>query len=671
MQNSEVHAVLDLVAQRPGLLGREIAARLGLTRQRVNSILYRDLAGKVQQDRQYRWWPAGAAPATGARPLPLGEAVTDSPVAHLCRYYLACLAREAVGEVTVFASSRHGLDYVELRELPVLTDATQEGIGRDIRGLIRGARQASASLSVYVGYPTMLRRHVARNGLAWFFVEPILLFPVHAADRLGGPGPHTIDTLPSINPAVMRRLGVVDGGGAGAIYEAIALAEELGLTAPPEELPEPDEVALRLPGVRPDWNWAEPIDPYVLSSEPALSKVDTEGIYNRGVLVVTESPPYTRGLETELRQLADIPPDQYGNTALGAWVTGSQTVPAPATDPGLLEVVPLNPEQRRAVLHGLSNPLTVVTGPPGTGKSQVVISLLANAAWRGQTALLASKNNKAVDVVVERTNGLSARPLLIRLGRDEHQQQLGIYIASLLAAATTPEDEARFRAAWSRVVADAAEMRELDAELDAVMTLRNTVERLARDTESYRAQLGEAHFGATRHLDENAVRGRSGQVVRALDAADRGRQGPLVRLLWPVIAPRRCRALACAAEALGEVIVPPAARPTMRTRGKDLPPWQEFATSLLGKAEMALAAHGHFRALRSLQAARPAEVIAPLRSDLADRIVDLSQEVWRAWLKLQPGRVTPQQRRDLAAFGAVLRLLLWWPRACRPAACGS
>ncbi|MGD9496483.1 MAG: AAA domain-containing protein [Armatimonadota bacterium] len=308
--------------------------------------------------------------------------------------------------------------------------------------------------------------------------------------------------------------------------------------------------------------------------------------------------------------------------------------------------------------HGLSNPLTVVTGPPGTGKSQVVISLLANAAWRGQTALLASKNNRAVDVVVDRTNGLSARPLLIRLGRDEHQQQLGIYIASLLAAATTPEDEAGFRDAWNRLAGGAAEMRKLDVELDAVMTLRNTVGRLARDTESCRAQFREASFGATRHLDENVVRGRSGQVVRALDAADRGSQGPIVRLLWPVIAPRRCRALACAAEALGEVIVPPAARPTMRTRGKDLPPWRDFATSLLGKAEMAPAAHGYFRALRSLQVARPAEVIVRLRSDLADQLVDISQEVWRAWLRLQPARITPQQRRDLAAFGAVLRLLL-------------
>ena len=56
---------------------------------------------------------------------------------------------------------------------------------------------------------------------------------------------------------------------------------------------------------------------------------------------------------------------------------------SPIPKSALVEVVPLNDEQRRAVHAGLERPLTVVTGPPGTGKSQVVIALLANAYLRG------------------------------------------------------------------------------------------------------------------------------------------------------------------------------------------------------------------------------------------------------------------------------------------------
>ncbi len=88
----------------------------------------------------------------------------------------------------------------------------------------------------------------------------------------------------------------------------------------------------------------------------------------------------------------------------------------PPEDHPLLEVVPLNAEQRQAVVQGLSAPLTVVTGPPGTGKSQVVLSLLVNAAWQGGSVLFSSKNNHAVDVVESRVNELGPVPLLLRLG---------------------------------------------------------------------------------------------------------------------------------------------------------------------------------------------------------------------------------------------------------------
>ena len=43
-----------------------------------------------------------------------------------------------------------------------------------------------------------------------------------------------------------------------------------------------------------------------------------------------------------------------------------------------------------------------VPQPPGTGKSQVVVELLASCALAGRPVLFASKNNRAVDVVRER-----------------------------------------------------------------------------------------------------------------------------------------------------------------------------------------------------------------------------------------------------------------------------
>lgn len=90
----------------------------------------------------------------------------------------------------------------------------------------------------------------------------------------------------------------------------------------------------------------------------------------------------------------------------------------------LLPIVPLNESQSRAVKAALEGyPLTVISGPPGTGKSQVVVALLLNAWARGQTVLLASNNNKAVDVVRERLERFESDfPISVRAGSRQNQR---------------------------------------------------------------------------------------------------------------------------------------------------------------------------------------------------------------------------------------------------------
>lgn len=87
---------------------------------------------------------------------------------------------------------------------------------------------------------------------------------------------------------------------------------------------------------------------------------------------MTESSPYTRGLETELNQLAGLTADKIEGTALGHWLAGPNVVRERVDRTPLLEPVPLNTEQRDAITRAFSQDLTVITGPPGTGKSQLV-----------------------------------------------------------------------------------------------------------------------------------------------------------------------------------------------------------------------------------------------------------------------------------------------------------
>jgi len=68
----------------------------------------------------------------------------------------------------------------------------------------------------------------------------------------------------------------------------------------------------------------------------------------------------------------------------------------------LVALTPMDDAQRRAVALALGSKVSVVTGPPGCGKTQVILNMLANAVLRGKSVLVSSKNNKAVDNVRDR-----------------------------------------------------------------------------------------------------------------------------------------------------------------------------------------------------------------------------------------------------------------------------
>ena len=70
---------------------------------------------------------------------------------------------------------------------------------------------------------------------------------------------------------------------------------------------------------------------------------------------------------------------------------------ASSTNP-LAAPLPCNGSQESALDRFRREPLTIVTGPPGTGKTQLVVNAVTNTWLDGETVLVASTNNGAVNV---------------------------------------------------------------------------------------------------------------------------------------------------------------------------------------------------------------------------------------------------------------------------------
>lgn len=112
--------------------------------------------------------------------------------------------------------------------------------------------------------------------------------------------------------------------------------------------------------------------------------------------------------QTALRFLLQAPGDE-----------SRQPLPEP-----LISVFKMDDIQTQVVVSALQSPFTVITGPPGTGKSQVVLNLLTNLSLQGKTVLFASKNNQAVGTVLDKLQEIqTGYCTFVRVGNKEEKKK--------------------------------------------------------------------------------------------------------------------------------------------------------------------------------------------------------------------------------------------------------
>ncbi|MRJ45540.1 DUF2726 domain-containing protein [Idiomarina loihiensis] len=119
-----------------------------------------------------------------------------------------------------------------------------------------------------------------------------------------------------------------------------------------------------------------------------------------------------------VRQLEKLPAS--ADTALHAYCTGKNRALAPGK--GLIYPFGVNESQLAAVERAFSAQVSVIEGPPGTGKTQTILNILANILLRGQTVAVLSNNNAAVENVYEKLEKCGLGHLIAKLGNQDNRE---------------------------------------------------------------------------------------------------------------------------------------------------------------------------------------------------------------------------------------------------------
>lgn len=320
----------------------------------------------------------------------------------LLRYWRSALRSDPRGAITE-AEDRHGATWHLIAgEGPlapeegrrILLTIELDALAPDFRAAL--LRREGRENALAVGWPMAVGR---RAGVPAFWPAGLL-----AAEWIRREGKLEIfvsagDLLP--NPDWIQGVAGAAGWRAKDLGAVFAAEEGVGLDARSFLARLSDAAARQVQGV--------------LSGRRLAARLnaETQGIFDAAALFLPEETSFTAGAVRDLDVLADQPETLLAQTAL-APLLGLAPAPMGKAFPAL-NLGALNAEQIDAVRKACAAPLTVITGPPGTGKSQTIVSIAASVLAAGGSVLVASKNHQALDAVEDRLSGVAPEvPFLVR-----------------------------------------------------------------------------------------------------------------------------------------------------------------------------------------------------------------------------------------------------------------
>ena len=172
-------------------------------------------------------------------------------------------------------------------------------------------------------------------------------------------------------------------------------------------------------------------------------KVEKLTLQRKNAVILTKRPSITAGVLHELTQIAEKPQGVYRETVLEVinheyLLQKGKVANEKLDQKEIKDFFPITPlslsdSQEDVIKKIEENNFLAVYGPPGTGKSQTIVNLVSHLIANGKSVLVASRMDKAVDVVAQRLNSLNAPYLALRAGRANYQKMLNFKLEDLLS----------------------------------------------------------------------------------------------------------------------------------------------------------------------------------------------------------------------------------------------
>ncbi|MDR1181597.1 MAG: AAA family ATPase [Bacteroidales bacterium] len=153
-----------------------------------------------------------------------------------------------------------------------------------------------------------------------------------------------------------------------------------------------------------------------------------------------------------------------------------------------------NESQKLAVETTLRNSISIVEGPPGTGKTQTILNIIANLILQNKTVAIVSNNNSAVFNVREKLEKYGYGMVVASLGNNENK-------ATFFDNIEEQAVNRSFEISKERLTETMNEVRDLDSILTTCFQYRNKLANLK--TELSNAEIEFAHIKAEQPLNQD------------------------------------------------------------------------------------------------------------------------------------------------------------------------